>query len=108
MVFFTLTSLLAASAAFAGVTALPTAEAPSDAIIARSGTQSGTGTNGGYYYSFYTDNNADVIYTNQNGGAYEVQWDGNGDFVAGKGWSTGSARCVPLCTGFARAMLIVS
>lgn len=41
---------------------------------------------------FYTDGSSDVIYTNEAGAEYNVKWYGNGDFVAGKGWATGSAR----------------
>jgi hypothetical protein len=53
-----------------------------DAELAkRSGTQSQTGYNNGYYYSFWTDNQAYVLYSNGNGGTYKVDWYGNGDFV---------------------------
>ncbi|KAI0128757.1 putative endo-1,4-beta-xylanase [Xylariales sp. AK1849] len=83
MVSFT-SLFLTASAAIAGVQAAP-AE-----LVAR--TSSSTGTSGGYYYSFWTDNADIVTYTNGDGGAYSVTWDGDGNFVAGKGWSTGSAR----------------
>jgi len=57
-------------------------------------TSGGTGTNNGYYYSFYTDNSGPVTYTNDAGGAYSVTWDSPGDFVAGKGWNPGSAMAV--------------
>ena len=62
------------------------------APIRRSGTPSSTGTDGGYYYSFWTDGGADVTYTNKGGGEYSVTWSGNGNFVSGKGWNPGSAR----------------
>ena len=56
-------------------------------------TSSSTGTNGGYYYSFWTDGSGDVTYTNDAGGEYSVTWSGNaGNFVAGKGWNPGAAR----------------
>ena len=56
-------------------------------------TSSQTGQNGGYYYSFWTDGSGDVTYTNDAGGEYSVKWSGDaGNFVAGKGWQTGSAR----------------
>lgn len=61
-------------------------------LLARSGTPSSTGTNGGYYYSFWTDGGAAVTYTNGNGGEYSVTWSGNGNFVGGKGWNPGSAQ----------------
>lgn len=59
-------------------------------------TSSSTGYNGGYYYSFWSDGNGDVSYTNENGGEYSVIWSGNtGNFVAGKGWSPASSRYTP-------------
>lgn len=61
-------------------------------IAARSGTPSSTGTNNGYYYSFWTDGGADVTYTNGAGGEYSVTWSGSGNFVGGKGWNPGAAR----------------
>jgi endo-1,4-beta-xylanase len=59
-------------------------------------TPSSTGTNNGYYYSFWTDGGGDVTYTNGVGGSYSVQWTNVGNFVGGKGWNPGSARCVYL------------
>lgn len=90
MLSFVLPALLLASSALASVV-------PSifNATLAeRSGTPSSTGTNNGYYYSFWTDNNAQVTYTNGAGGSYSVQWSGNGDFVGGKGWNPGSSQSV--------------
>lgn len=91
MVSFT-SLLLAASATLSGVWAAPTelaARAPAE-LVAR--TSSSTGTSGGYYYSFWTDNASTVTYTNGDAGKYSVTWNGDGNFVGGKGWSTGSAR----------------
>jgi endo-1,4-beta-xylanase len=108
------TSFIVTAAAFAGVLAMPTGEhSNSTALLSRAGTASSTGNDGGYYYQvysdvvcycgtpanvspiqFWTNNQGDVIYTNQGSGKYEVQWSGEGDFTAGKGWSTGSARYV--------------
>ena len=52
-----------------------------------------TGTNNGYYYSFYNSGDASsVSYTNKAAGEYSVDWTDCDNFVAGKGWSTGSAR----------------
>ncbi|KAF2202412.1 xylanase B, partial [Delitschia confertaspora ATCC 74209] len=56
-------------------------------------TPSSTGTHGGYYYSFWTDGGGTVTYTNgPANGEYGIQWSNTGNFVGGKGWSTGSAR----------------
>lgn len=55
-------------------------------------TSSTTGTNNGYFFSFYTDGGSQS-YTNGAAGEYSVTWTGDsGNFVAGKGWATGSAR----------------
>lgn len=81
-------ALLLTLAATVGVLA-----SPLDLILSsRSGTPSSTGYSGGYYYSFWTDGGSYVLYSNGAGGSYTVDWDGSGDFVAGKGWSTGSAQ----------------
>ncbi|KAH6654283.1 endo-1,4-beta-xylanase I [Truncatella angustata] len=93
MVSFT-SLLLAATATLSGVLAAPTelaVRAPSE-LVAR--TSSSTGTSGGYYYSFWTDNASTVTYKNGNSGQYAVSWNGDGNFVGGKGWSTGSARSI--------------
>ena len=58
-------------------------------------TTSETGTNNGFYYSFWTDGASQVTYTNGDGGRYSVEWSGNaGNWVGGKGWSTGSDRAI--------------
>lgn len=54
-------------------------------------TSSSTGTDGGYYYSFYTTGKS-VTYINEGSGKYKVTWDGSEDFVAGKGWNPGAER----------------
>jgi endo-1,4-beta-xylanase len=85
------TSFLLGLAAAAGVLALPTANQAEEPQLMKFNKRS-TGYNNGYYYQDYSDGQSDVIYTNGNGGEYNVKWDGNGDFVVGKGWSTGSAQ----------------
>ncbi|KAL5113159.1 hypothetical protein ACEQ8H_008976 [Pleosporales sp. CAS-2024a] len=57
-------------------------------------TPSGTGTNNGFFYSFWTDGQGQVTYTNGNAGSYSVQWSNVGNFVAGKGWNPGGVRNV--------------
>lgn len=85
-----LTYVFLAASAVAGVFAFPSN------LTERAGTPSSTGTNNGYYYSFWTDGGADVTYTNEAGGEYSITWSGNGNFVGGKGWNPGSAQYVYL------------
>ncbi|RDW77700.1 endo-1,4-beta-xylanase-5 [Coleophoma cylindrospora] len=87
-------TLLLACSAVAGVLAAPTSEVRSD-LSERSYTSSGTGTSNGFYYSFWTDGTAEATYTNKAAGEYSVSWTGDvGNFVCGKGWSTGSAQAI--------------
>lgn len=84
------TSILAASAAFAGASAA----ALGQDLDKRTLTTSGTGTSGGYYYSFWVSG-SDVTYANGADGKYAVSWtSGTDNFVAGKGWSLGAERYV--------------
>jgi endo-1,4-beta-xylanase len=90
-------SLFLAATAVVEALAAPTGEVAvrSEGSVSLSKrTSSSTGTSGGYYYSFWTDTPSSVTYTNGAGGEYTVSWNGNGNFVGGKGWQTGSARYV--------------
>jgi endo-1,4-beta-xylanase len=41
------------------------------------------------------DSSSDATYTNGAGGEFAVRWSNNqGNFVGGKGWSTGAARTI--------------
>ena len=56
----------------------------------RRATPSSTGTNNGFYYSFWTDGRGQIDYNNGAAGSYSVSWQNVGNFVGGKGWNPGA------------------
>jgi len=85
------TTYIAALSAASAVLAVPTANEKRQAL-----TTSQTGTNNGFYYSFWTDGAGQISYTNGAGGQYSATWSGNGNWVGGKGWSPGSDQYVSI------------
>lgn len=53
-----------------------------------------TGTDGGYFYSFWTEGSGAASMSLDGGGNYGTSWSNAGNFVAGKGWRTGSRNPV--------------
>lgn len=67
--------------------------------IAQTITSNDTGTQNGYYWSFWKDTGGSVSMTLGSGGSYTTTWSNVGNFTAGKGWKPGSATKVINFTG---------
>ncbi|KAJ5174964.1 uncharacterized protein N7482_000841 [Penicillium canariense] len=89
------TTLVVACSTVMSAMAAPSAISKRDTI-----TSTQTGTNNGYYYSFWTNGGGTVEYTNGAAGEYSVTWEDCGDFTSGKGWATGSARDITFSGSF--------
>lgn len=51
-----------------------------------------TGNNGGFYYTHWTDGGGSACMTLGSDGNYSYEWSNTGNFVGGKGWSTGASN----------------
>lgn len=65
-----------------------------EALGKRAVTPNSTGTNNGYFYSWWSDGGGDATFTMGAGSRYSVTWKNTGNFVGGKGWNPGNGRLV--------------
>ena len=70
------------------------------AVNAQTLTSNSTGTNNGFYYSFWKDS-GNASMTLHSGGRYASQWNsGTNNWVGGKGWNPGSSSKVVSYSGY--------
>ena len=62
-------------------------------------TTNSTGTQNGYYWSFWNQGGGSVSMTLGSGGSYTTKWSNVTNFTAGKGWKTGSPNRVITFSG---------
>ncbi|KAK6857351.1 hypothetical protein PG995_007538 [Apiospora arundinis] len=94
------TALLSLLAAGAAAFPFNVTEMTGDLVARQSISNSQTGTNNGYYYSFWNAGGGNVQYTNKAGGEYSVSWQNCNNFVGGKGWNPGSSHTISYSGSF--------